>query len=341
MVKKNKIFRLGSALLTAALFVLSAPVFAFAQELVPVGQAVGIEMSCDGILVAGLAKVATAQGEASPASDAGIMPGDIIVALRGEKLETAEDFLAIAAKLDGQPVNVTLRRGDKLIQYNVTPALTEEGGYKLGIMLRDGISGIGTITFYDPETGLYGALGHSINDVDTGVLLPLRDGSISTASVADVKKGVAGTPGELHGVFDTARRLGSIVRNTGCGIFGISDAPMGGTAIEVADADEIKTGAAVILAQVSGSETREYDVEISRVYRGGEDRLMVTVTDPELLSITGGIVQGMSGCPIIQNGKLVGAVTHVLLSDPTRGYGVLINSMLSAAEGCVTSKKAA
>ncbi len=341
MAKKNRIGRMAGALAAAALFLLATPVAAWAQELVPVGRAVGIEMSCDGILVAGLAKVSTAQGEATPAADAGILPGDIILSLCGVELQSAEDFLAVAAKLDGSPASVLLRRGEKLIQYQVAPALTGDGGYKLGILLRDGISGIGTVTFYDPETGLYGALGHAINDTDTGVLLPLRDGRITPASVADVKKGVCGAPGELHGAFDTARQLGSIVRNSVCGIFGFSDAPMGGEPVEVASAEQVKTGRAVILAQVSGTETREYDVEISRVYRGGEDRLMVTVTDPALLALTGGIVQGMSGCPILQEGRLVGAVTHVLLSDPTRGYGVLMDSMLAAADGCAPSKNAA
>ena len=198
MVKKNKTGCAAAAFLTAALFVCAVPVGAWAQELVPVGRAVGIEMSCDGILVAGLAKVSTAGGETAPAADAGILPGDIIVSLGGVELETAEDFLSVAAGLDGKPVGVLVRRGEKLIQYNVVPALTDEGGYKLGIMLRDGISGIGTVTFYDPATGLYGALGHSINDVDTGVLLPLRTGHITTASVADVNRNPPAKPGVLH-----------------------------------------------------------------------------------------------------------------------------------------------
>ncbi|MEG1790167.1 MAG: SpoIVB peptidase [Oscillospiraceae bacterium] len=341
MVKKNRISKCAATALTILSFVLTASVGARALDLVPVGRAVGIELSCDGVLVAGLAKVKSAEGECSPASDAGIAPGDIIVMVSGTKIGSAEDFLKIARDFTDAPVSVTLKRGEKLIQYTVTPAEDAEGARKLGLMLRDGVSGIGTVTFYDPATGLYGALGHAINDSDTGVLMPLGEGFITSASVADVKRGVSGTPGELHGAFDAEAKLGTILRNTGCGIFGRMDSAPEGVTTRAAASADIRTGPAVILAQVKGSATAEYDIEVSRVYRGGEEQLTLTVTDPELLALTGGIVQGMSGCPILQNGKLIGAVTHVLLSDPTRGYGVTISSMLSAAEGCLPSKSAA
>jgi stage IV sporulation protein B len=314
------------------LFILSLlTVAAFAKELVPVGHTVGIELQTDGVLVAALSSVSTADGEATPAADAGIMPGDIIVRIGGNDISSANDFIASAKTLDGSPVSLTLQRGGKLIQYTVTPAMDADGSCKLGLMLRDGVSGIGTVTFYDPETGLFGALGHAINDTDTGIMLPLREGFISSASVASVQKGVNGVPGELHGCFDVSSRLGSILYNTGSGIFGMMSTAPEGKAIETASAAEITTGPATILAQVSGTDTQEFEVEVSRVYRGGDERLMVSVTDPKLLEITGGIVQGMSGCPIIQNGKIIGSVTHVLLSDPTRGYGVTIDAMLKAA----------
>jgi stage IV sporulation protein B len=242
-------------------------------------------------LVAALSSVATADGEATPAADAGIMPGDIIVRIGSNDISSANDFIASAKALDGSPVSLTLQRGGKLIQYTVTPALDTDGGCKLGLMLRDGVSGIGTVTFYDPETGLFGALGHSINDTETGIILPLREGFITTASVASVQKGAEGVPGELHGCFDVNCRLGSILYNTCNGIFGKMLSAPNGTALETASASEIITGPATIIAQVSGTDTQEFEIEVSRVYRGSEERLMVTVTDPKLLEITGGIVR--------------------------------------------------
>ena len=197
----------------------------------------------------------------------------------------------------------------------------------------------GAVSFKTDMAGLFGALGHSINDADTGVLLPLGEGFITTATVSDVLKGEKGRAGELHGAFDTGSRLGCVQQNTPSGIFGTTDCGFAGTAVPVAADEEIENGPATILANVAGSEVREYSVEISRAQSGG--RLMVTVTDPALLAATGGIVQGMSGSPILQNGKLCGAVTHVLISDPTRGYGITISSMLSAAESAQTLAVAA
>ena len=314
------------------LFATLSPVSAYAAAtLVPVGQTVGIEMSTDGLLVAGLSQVSTENGDCCPASDCGIQPGDIVVRLGAAEITTAEDFTQAAAELDGSDVALTLKRGEKLIQYTIKPAQNKEGVWRLGLWLRDGISGIGTVTFYDPETGLFGALGHSISDVDTGVLLPISSGHITGASVTGVRKGESGTAGELQGAFDLEDKLGAIELNTVYGIFGVMDSAPEGKALPVADCDEITQGPATILANVSGDETREYNVEIATSGKPSDGRLTVHITDSALLDKTGGIVQGMSGCPIIQNGKLVGAVTHVLLSDSTRGYGITINAMLDAA----------
>lgn len=322
--------------LLLAVSVLMAPALAEGtRTLVPVGRTVGIEAQTEGLLVVSLSEVETAEGKVSPAAESGIQPGDIIVRLGGCEVSTSADFARAAACLDGSPVAVQLTRAGQLIQFTVTPALSQEDGcWRLGLWLRDGIAGIGTVTFYDPETGLFGALGHSINDVDTGILLPLGDGTITSATVSDVQRGEKGKAGELHGAFDTESKLGEVKQNTSSGIFGTAFCGFEGVPIPVAEDSEIENGPATILANVEGSEVREYAVEISRAQSGG--RLMVTVTDPELLAATGGIVQGMSGSPIIQNGKLVGAVTHVLVSDPTRGYGITISSMLRAAEEAQT-----
>lgn len=326
--------------LFALLFVFTLPAAAFAKELIPVGHTVGIEVHTAGVLVAGLSSVITGAGEVTPAADAGILPGDIIIRMGKNAVSTSNDFLAAVKAMDGSPVAVTLQRGGKVIQYTVVPVVDAEGNWKLGLLLRDGISGIGTVTFFDPETGLFGALGHPINDTDTGIMLPLSDGFITSASIASVQKGAGGTPGELHGCFDVSVKLGSILYNTPCGIFGLIETAPEGTAVDTAASDEIKTGPAVILSQVSGTEKQAFDVEVCRIYRGSEERLMIAVVDPELLELTGGIVQGMSGSPILQDGRLIGAVTHVLLSDPTRGYGVTIDAMLKAAEAAVPMDKA-
>ena len=341
MEKTRRICPRAALCLLLALTLLAAPALAEgARQLVPVGRTVGIEAATEGLLVVSLSEVETAEGKVSPAAEGGIQPGDMIVRLGNCEVSTSEDFAKAAACLDGSPVAVQLMRGGELIQYTVTPALSaEDGCWRLGLWLRDGIAGIGTVTFYDPETGLFGALGHSINDADTGVLLPLGEGFITTATVSDVLKGEKGRAGELHGAFDTGSRLGCVQQNTPSGIFGTTDCGFAGTAVPVAADEEIENGPATILANVAGSEVREYSVEISRAQSGG--RLMVTVTDPALLAATGGIVQGMSGSPILQNGKLCGAVTHVLISDPTRGYGITISSMLSAAESAQTMAIAA
>ena len=324
--------RIRRAVLTPALalaFALALPVFASAQDLVPVGETVGIEAVTDGLLVASLSKVQTASGECCPAADGGILPGDIIVRVGGGDISTAEDFAAALAGFDGGSLEVTVLRDEKTLQLTVTPAQDESGEWRMGVWLRGGVSGIGTVTYYDPETGRYGALGHSITDADTGVLLPISEGSICDATVSDVKRGERGTAGELHGSYDVTDSIGTVDSNTARGIFGTANG-FDGEPLPAAEPGEIENGAATILANVSGDEVREYTVEISGVSTNS-DRLLITVTDPDLLETTGGIVQGMSGSPIIQNGKLVGAVTHVLVSDPTRGYGVTISSMLDAA----------
>lgn len=324
-------------LLLTALFWLCPTVYASADTpdtLVPLGSTVGIELKLDGVMIVGLSQVETGGGSVQPALDAGLMPGDIITSVGGREIKSAGDFLSAAQQLDGGDVVVTALRGGRSVQFNVTPAKNAEGGYQLGLWLRDGVSGIGTLTYYDPASESYGALGHGINDTDTGELIPVHQGGIMAAEVVDVVKGAGGTPGELCGRVDGEHILGSIVLNTDCGVFGALDCGAQGRELPVASESEIVLGQASILSNIEGSEVREYEIEICRVYRNTQDSrsVMISVTDPELLEATGGIVQGMSGSPIIQNGKLVGAVTHVLVNDPTRGYGISIEKMLETAD---------
>lgn len=306
--------------------VLTVP--AFAEELIVGGQAVGIQISTEGVLVAGLSEVETDEGNVSPAENAGIKQGDIIVKIDGEEVYDASSVIEAVANAGDGPITLNVQRGDKSLEMEMHPVRNQEGKIMLGLWLRDGLSGIGTITFCDPDSGTFGALGHSVNDSESGQL-PVRDGSITQAQVVSVKPGAAGDPGELNGAADLSRVLGSVEKNTDVGIFGRLYSKLDGQLMETG---EITAGPASIVSTVNGSERRQFSVEINRVYRDAYGtHAMLTVTDAELLSITGGIVQGMSGSPIIQNGKLVGAVTHVFVNDPTRGYGIYIENMLDAA----------
>ena len=310
---------------TVLCFMLSAA--ALAESLVPGGGAVGIRMTTDGVVVAGISEVETSSGKRSPAADAGLKKGDVITRLGGSEIATAQDFKAALSALDGSKTPVTFERGGKQKQLNITPAQGTDGAWKLGLWLRDGISGVGTLTFYDPATGVYGALGHCISG-DDGEALPLGDGGIYGAEIVGIVQGTVGAPGQLDGKTDAAAFLGDIRINCGCGIFGTADFDG-----ETMETGEFETGPATIRCTLEGSQTREYGIEIKKVYSSSEGTtVMLTVTDPELIALTGGIVQGMSGSPIIQNGRLVGAVTHVFVNDPTSGYGVSIEDMLRYAQ---------
>lgn len=322
-----------AALLSACLC--CAPVSAAELSLVPVGRTVGIRLQTPGALVVALTKT---EG-ACPAEAAGIRAGDLIIAMQGQTIDSAAAFMEAAAALDGSPVRITVEREGAEKDFTVTPAPLG-GGWMIGVWLRDSISGIGTVTFLDPETGFYGALGHPINDVDTGVCLPVGEGKVMPAEVTGVCRGQSGAPGELSGSFDFESCCGSILVNSPCGIFGYLENFDAGEAVPVASDEEIHAGKASILSNVEGSSVGEYGIEIEQVFHGSRRTLCFRVTDETLLALTGGIVQGMSGSPIMQDGKLIGAVTHVLVSDPSRGYGVSMEQMLSAADALAENQAA-
>ena len=318
------------------LYVIMQPVSAFGVQgkmLVPMGSTIGIQMYTDGALVVGLS--ATQNGQApSPAAKAGVLPGDLITAIGEQEIKSANDFKTEMSKLSGEPVSVSIKRNNEDMSITIEPNVNS-GSPELGVWLRDSVTGIGTMTFYDPETGVYGGLGHGINDFEAGVIMPLGHGDIFQSTVVNIKKGCAGAPGELCGDFSGKLSCGSILLNTQCGIFGVlsTDMPESFEAIPAASSEEIELGAATVLTNIKGSEIEKYEIEITRVYRGNTDgrSIMISVSDNRLLEQTGGIVQGMSGSPIIQNGKLIGAVTHVMVNDPTKGFGVSIEKMLSEA----------
>ncbi len=258
--------------------------------------------------------------------------GDIILEVDGCKLSTVEEIKDHIAVSKNAPVRLLLGRGQNRITCTVTPTL-EEGEYRLGIALKDSAAGIGTITYIDPVTGCFGGLGHGITDKDSGLLIDTVGGDVTGVILGGVQKGECGKPGELTGIL-TDRVYGSVYANTSVGLFGrLEQIPEGYTKVSIGYKDEVHSGEAEIISTVRNGKTAKYKVELYDIKRdeNGTKCFKIKVTDPTLLAITGGIVKGMSGSPVLQDGKLVGAVTHVMIADPTEGYGIFIENMLSAS----------
>lgn len=312
-------------LIVVLLVCIAAESASAAALLIPVGKTIGLELRSAGVTVVAF------QGEGeSPGELAGLTLGDVILKAGDLKISTPEDLQKAVRESRGA-LELTIRRKGETRQLSVD--LGTQDLRKLGIFVRDGITGIGTVTYYDSETGRFGALGHGVNSAE-GELLPMEGGTAMRSTIVDVKRGKAGKPGQLRGAFSREDSIGELTANTNSGLFGKSDIGWAGEPLPVADHDEVKTGSAEIFSNISGTEVRKYQVEILKLYpsaRANGRNILLQVTDKTLLEKTGGIVQGMSGSPIVQNGKLVGAVTHVLVNDPTTGYGIFIENMLNAA----------
>lgn len=297
------------------------------------GQLIGLRIFNKGLIVTETSSIEHNGKTCSPAKDAEIFPGDVILEINGEEVTTGD---SVAALLKENTV-VTILRNNTLKKLTLSPVKDDSDGImKLGIWVRDSTAGVGTLTYYDTETGTYGALGHPISDSDTGVTFNVDRGSIENSRVISVKKGSRGEAGEIRGSFSAKERiLGTVEKNCETGIFGKAVSPdlLNGRSYPIGVMSQVKEGKATILSTVDDS-TKEYEIRIMRAMPFGSATkgMMIEITDPELLSKTGGIVQGMSGSPIIQNGKLIGAVTHVLVNDPTKGYGIFIENMLAEAE---------
>lgn len=319
-------FGIRAACAVLIMVILSGSALA-AELLVPVGRTIGLELEANGLSIADFD---AALGE--NAKKAGLKTGDILIKVDGQPVQTAEDLQKAVSQAKGDVV-LTVRRGQQELNITLTPQSTQDRQKRLGIYVREGIAGVGTVTYYDPDSGRFGALGHGVSDSE-GNLLPLKSGNALDAEVVAVKKGKVGAPGQLRGAFQEENIIGTLSANTKCGIFGTSSAGWKGIALPVAEISEIHTGPATILSNVSGTEVREYSVEILKLYPGEKAcgrNLLLHVTDTALLEATGGIVQGMSGSPILQDGRFIGAVTHVLVNDPTTGYGIFLENMLQAA----------
>ncbi|MBU3087385.1 SpoIVB peptidase [Clostridium gasigenes] len=308
-------------------------------EVYPGGSSVGVRLSTEGVLVVGHFEMQTKEGEvSSPGQNAGIELGDVILKVNGEEIQGSKDLSKKIKDSESQKVNMELMRDEKIISKEVN-LLKEEEEYKLGLWVRDSTAGIGTLTFYHKETSTFGALGHPITDGDTNKAFRIKTGELLSSSVLSVRKGEKGTPGELKGLFINDKiSIGSIDKNTKSGIFGKTENSIINESyskpMKVGFRSEIKEGPAKIITSIDQKGPKEYDIEIVKLLsqdEPGPKSMVIKVTDQELLEKTGGIVQGMSGSPIIQNNKLVGAVTHVLINKPDVGYGIYIEWMLKDA----------
>ncbi len=305
------------------------------QTAAPSGKLTGIYIETDGLFVIDTAEVTTKDGEKMPAKNK-LKSGDYITKIDGENINSKMEFLEKINESKGKTIVLTVIRSDSTKKVRIKPVIDEEDGqYKIGAYIRNNTQGIGTITYTQGQK--FAALGHGISDIDLGSLLSIRGGEIYQAEITNIKKGSAGSPGEIVGMIDYREEnlKGSIVKNTKNGIFGVFfQEQREEDQIPVALKQEVKEGAAQIISYVSG-EREEYDIQITSVDKGNNEKLKgmtIKVTDEKLKKLTNGIVQGMSGSPIIQDGKLVGAVTHVFVSDPTKGYGIFIENMLDEAE---------
>lgn len=308
------------------------------QYLVPVGRTIGVTLDMEGAQVVDTESIVDYNGDKhDPAREAGISASDIIIQVDGEEVENVTELTERLNAVGDRETEIVVRTSDgKEKCVSIRPVLSsDDGNYKLGVWVNDAASGIGTMTYYDPKTREFGGLGHGICDTDTGEIITAKSGDIFRSVVAGVRKGEKGFPGELVGVFsDANEKIGTVFVNNSIGIKGElkegADINLSGEAIPVAEFDEVSTGAASILANIENDVVDEFEIEIEKVnYDNDEYKdIIFKVSDDRLLDKTGGIVQGMSGSPIIQNGKLIGAVTHVLINDPSKGYGVFIKKML-------------
>lgn len=323
---KNKLF-----LLIISLVIIPTQVFAYSDYIIAGGENIGIQLNSSGVIIVGTYEI----GNKNPAKDANLQNGDKIIKVNGKDVKNIQNMLEIISKSDNQEeVELTYLRGSK--EYSTILNLEKvDDVYKTGLYVKDSVNGVGTLTFIDPETGLYGALGHEVLEKTTNQKLEIKDGIIYSSTVTGITKSDNGSPGEKNATYDTSKVFGSVYENTESGIFGKYTGDTSNRKLyKVAEKDELKLGEAKILTVISGNEIEEFSIEIIKTNnnKNTTKNLLFKITDEKLLNATGGIVQGMSGSPIIQDDKIVGAVTHVVVDEPTKGYGIFITNMLEEAE---------
>ena len=306
-------------------------------KVVPLGNIVGVKLYTNGVLVVGMSEISGVDNkEYKPYENTGIKEGDMIVEVNEKTVTCTADLLETVNKSQGKEVSVKYVRNGDLIQTSIKPVETANSNYKLGLWVRDAAAGVGTVSYYEPSTNSFAALGHGILDVDTDQLLDIASGEFITTNIVSITKGEKGNPGKIQGSIENQTTVGKISKNTGFGVFGTlnnMDALNVDTsgAMDIALRNEIKTGKASIICTLENNVRKEYEVEIQKIFKNNNEdnkSMIIKVTDEELLNTTGGIIQGMSGSPILQDGKVVGALTHVLVNDPTMGYGVFADLMI-------------
>ncbi len=299
---------------------------------VPVGKTIGMKLYTEGVLVVGMSEI---EGK-KPYEQSGIQEGDIILQINQNEIDTTEDLMQIVNECKGKALSIKYMHGEETATTSITPIKNANNEYKLGLWVRDAAAGVGTLTFYEPSSKMFGTLGHGILDVDTSGLIKIENGELVTTNILSVIKGQKGSPGEIRGTIESGYTIGNISKNTEFGVFGKLNIPsylgiIDTNAIDVCTREEIQTGKAQIICELENGKRDYYEIEIQKIFlNNNKDNksMLIKVTDEKLIEKTGGIIQGMSGAPIIQNGKFVGAVTHVLVNDPTLGYGVFADIML-------------
>ena len=306
-------------------------------EVIPVGEVIGIKLYTSGVLVVGTAKIDGADGNSyKPYENTDIKEGDSIIKVAGEYVNSTEELINIVNRNGENPISINYIRNNNENVAEITPVKDQQGYYKLGLWVRDSAAGVGTMTFYNEQTQTFAALGHPITDIDTGDIIQTSSGEIDDVNIISIIKGKEEEPGKLKGVIQQDSIIGSIYKNTAYGIYGIvkNQANVNidyNRRMNVAMRQEINLGEATILSDISG-ELKEYKIEIQKTYLNNNydnKSMVIKVTDEELLNRTGGIIQGMSGSPVIQNGKFCGAITHVFVKNPTIGYAVFADRMIS------------
>ena len=326
-----KKFKKSIFLLLLFLFIIPINVFAYSDKIIVGGQNIGISLNSKGVLIVGTYEV----NGTSPAKEAGLKTGDIIEKINGNKISNIEQMATEINKIKEEKISLTYLRDNKEKETTLNLYKDENDIYKTGLYVKDSVTGIGTLTFIDPNTKIFGALGHEIQEQTTGKIFEIKDGTIFPSEVTDVVPSSNGSPGEKRAEYDKEDITGEVNENTTQGIFGKYTAEItGGKTYNVAEPNEIKKGSAKILTVLNGTEVKEYEINITQInYEKQKNKNFVfEITDKELLNKTNGIVQGMSGSPIIQGDNIIGAVTHVVIDNPHKGYGIFITNMLEEAE---------
>ena len=305
-------------------------------KVIPIGTAIGMKLYTKGVLVVGMSQIKDENDEKKrPYENSGIEQGDTIIAINNNEVSNTNELIEEVNNSNGNAITVKYEKNNETLETSITP-VKSGNEYKLGLWVRDAAAGVGTLTFYEPNTNSFMALGHGISDIDTEKIVDIASGELITASILTIKKGVKGTPGEIRGTIENGNNIGKIGKNTNLGVYGTVTNKnylniSGMEEMEVATRSEIQEGKAQIICQLDNNGRKTYEIEIEKIYLANNTdnkSMLIKVTDKELLEKTGGIIQGMSGAPVIQNGKFVGAVTNVLVNDPTQGYAIFGDMMI-------------